>query len=152
MLTNVQISHQQLQRFMFNFMKTIGTSIIDTYHVSALKFEDLNVRKCVSLEIKHFGGQVLSLLQTTLELQSLPPAMKKELDLVLADILKSTIALTPVYLKIFPNKSETVTEPMTKLMISVLKSEPTVDQEEALVELIQTFVEQIELKVMASIE
>ena len=49
---------------MFNFIKNFGYSI-GSQEISALKLEDLNVRKCINLEIKR-DHKKLTLVEATL--------------------------------------------------------------------------------------
>jgi hypothetical protein len=43
--------HKQIERFIYNFIKHFGSSIGAGNNIQMLKLEELNVRKCIQLEI-----------------------------------------------------------------------------------------------------
>lgn len=54
--------HKQIERFIYNFIKHFGSSIGAGNNIQMLKLEELNVRKCIQLEILQDDSEPLGLI------------------------------------------------------------------------------------------
>jgi hypothetical protein len=93
---------QMVKRLMFNFIRTFGVSISGHASISQLKLDELNVRKCINLELNS-RGTCLNLLQTTQEVLS----QSKDWEIE-GDILYTTMLLSPIILQISNTQSLTI--------------------------------------------